>query len=388
MNNRFARQRGAMLVTSSLFMIFLIGLAAVVVDVGHMMTARNALQNAADAAALAGASCLTRSSAPSGQDCTSTPSASLNWAMAKTKAELTIRLNHVDGVSLVDGTVTTGYKNMAGTPANLQATTLSPVGAYDKPAVWVQLRKAPGSNGGPLQMLMTNLYGASGLSMTVTAVAVISSPATVPPNTLIPYAINQCMFNLYWDAARNAPRLATRTSLNGVPQVLGQPWVFRIGSSYHYPDCESGQWTSFGSHAGNNGDEEDEEDEDEGGDAGQSKNRSSSKSQFTSANLSALSIGDLVAIQPGTKTALYNSLDAQYPTPPGADVTLAVVNQADGLDKVGSTPVVGFAGFHITDIRGGSDKYIQGQFIQNTTTAGASGVGAYFGTYTPPRLAQ
>ena len=377
-----------MLVTSSLFMIFLIGLAAVVVDVGHMMTARNALQNAADAAALAGASCLTRSSAPSGQDCTSTPSASLNWAMAKTKAELTIRLNHVDGVSLVDGTVTTGYKNMAGTPADLQAITLSPVGAYDKPAVWVQLRKAPGSNGGPLQMLMTNLYGASGLSMTVTAVAVISSPATVPPNTLIPYAINQCMFNLYWDAARNAPRLATRTSLNGVPQVLGQPWVFRIGSSYHYPDCESGQWTSFGSHAGNNGDEEDEEDEDEGGDAGQSKNRSSSKSQFTSANLSALSIGDLVAIQPGTKTALYNSLDAQYPTPPGADVTLAVVNQADGLDKVGSTPVVGFAGFHITDIRGGSDKYIQGQFIQNTTTAGASGVGAYFGTYTPPRLAQ
>eukprot|EP01041_Mallomonas_annulata_P020084 gene20084-39698_t len=154
-------------------MIFLIGLAAVVVDVGHMMTARNALQNAADAAALAGASCLTRSSAPSGQDCTSTPSASLNWAMAKTKAELTIRLNQVDGVSLVDGTVTTGYKNMAGTPANLQATTLSPVGAYDKPAVWVQLRKAPGSNGGPLQTLMTNLYGASGLSMTVTAVAVI-----------------------------------------------------------------------------------------------------------------------------------------------------------------------------------------------------------------------
>ena len=380
-----------MLVTSSLFMIFLIGLAAVVVDVGHMMTARNALQNAADAAALAGASCLTRRSAPSGQDCTSTPSAALNWAMAKTKAELTISLNQLDGVSLVDGTVTTGYKNMAGTPAHLQATTLSPVGAYDKPAVWVQLRKAPGSNGGPLQMLMSNLYGASGLSMTVTAVAVISSPATVPPNTLIPYAINQCMFNLYWDTASNAPRLATRTSLNGVPQVLGQPWVFRIGSAYHYPDCDSGQWTSFGSHAGNNGDEEDEEDEeeeDEGGDAGQSKNRSSSKSQFTSANLSALSIGDLVAIQPGTKTALYNSLDAQYPTPPGADVTLAVVNQADGLDKVGSTPVVGFAGFHITDIRGGSDKYIQGHFIQSATTAGASGVGAYFGTYTPPRLAQ
>lgn len=350
MNKVLAKQRGAMLVTSSLFMIFLIGLAAVVVDVGHMMTARNELQNAADAAALAGATCLTRSSAPSGQDCTSTPSASLNWDMTRAKAQQTIGLNQLDAVPLLDGTVTTGYKNMAGTPADLQATTLSPVGAYDKPAVRVQLRKAPGSNGGPLQTLIMAMYGGSGLSMTATAVAVISSPATVPPNSLIPYAINQCMFNLYWDTASNSPRLATSTSLNGVSQVVGQPWEFRIGSSYHYPNCESGQWSS--------------------------------------GTVSGLAIGDLIEIQTGTKTALYNSLSAKYPTPPGADVSLAVVNQASGLDKVGSTPVVGFAGFRITDIQGGSDKYIQGHFIQGATTPGSSGVGAYFGTYTPPRLAQ
>jgi Flp pilus assembly protein TadG len=380
MNNRFARQRGAMLVTSSLFMIFLIGLAAVVVDVGHMMTARNALQNAADAAALAGASCLTRSSAPSGQDCTSTPSASLNWAMAKTKAELTIRLNQVDGVSLVDGTVTTGYKNMAGTPANLQATTLSPVGAYDKPAVWVQLRKAPGSNGGPLQMLMSNLYGGSGLSMTATAVAVISSPATVPPNSLFPYAINQCMFNLYWDTARNAPRLAV-SSTSG--QVKDQPLQFKIGllddddDDDHDDGCDSGKWSSFGSNDRKGGDEEN--------DGKGEKNAKSSKALMTSGNASAVSIGDPIVIQRGTKTD-FDNLAAQYP--PGADVTLAVINQAKGLDKISSTPVVGFAGFRITVIQFGSDKYIQGHFIQNTTTAGASGVGAYFGTYTPPRLAQ
>jgi Flp pilus assembly protein TadG len=383
MNNRFARQRGAMLVTSSLFMIFLIGLSAVVVDVGHMMTARNALQNAADAAALAGATCLTRSSAPSGQDCTSTPSTSLNWDMARAKAQKTIGLNQLDTVPLVDGTVTTGYKNMAGTPADLQATTLSPVGAYDKPAVRVQLRKAPGSNGGPLQTLIMAMYGGSGLSMTATAVAVISSPATVPPNSLIPYAINQCMFNLYWDTASNAPRLATRTSLNGVPQVLGQPWEFRIGSSYHYPNCESGQWSSGGSEQDNEDNEGDEGDEGKG-----EKNGKASKALISSGNVNGLAIGDLVEIQPGTKTALYNSLAAQYPTPPGADVTLVVVNRAIGLDKVGSTPVVGFAGFRITDIQGGSGKYIQGHFIQSATTPGSSGVGAYFGTYTPPRLAQ
>ena len=51
-------QRGSMLVTASLFFIILIGFAALAVDVGHMMIARNELQNAADAAALAGANCL------------------------------------------------------------------------------------------------------------------------------------------------------------------------------------------------------------------------------------------------------------------------------------------------------------------------------------------
>ena len=68
-------QKGAMLITMSLFFITLIGFAAVAVDVGHLMVARNELQNAADAAALAGANCLNKTPTSSGLDCTSTPSA-------------------------------------------------------------------------------------------------------------------------------------------------------------------------------------------------------------------------------------------------------------------------------------------------------------------------
>ena len=368
MNKSRLKQQGAMLITASFLLLFLIGLTAVVVDVGHLMAARTALQNAADAAALAGANCLTRSSAPSGLDCSSTPSAALNWSMANTKAQQAVGLNAVDGMALVDAIVTTGYKNLTGTPAGLQAMNLSPIGPYDKPAVMVQLSKAAGSNGGPLQMLMTSMFGTKAWSLTATAVAVISSPGKVPPNRILPQVINRCMFDLYWDSASNAPRLATSNLLNGVPQVVGQPWVFRIGSSYHYPNCDSGQWSLVGSSDSNS--------------------VTGISNQISSGNATALSIGDLVVIEPGTKTALYNNLSAQYPTPPGADVTLAVVNQPNNLDQAGSTPVVGFAGFHIADIKGGNDKYIQGNFIQGGTTAGASGIGAYFGTYTPPRLAQ
>jgi hypothetical protein len=152
-------------------------------------------------------------------------------------------------------------------------------------------------------------------------------------------------------------------------------WAIMITD--HDDGCDSGKWSSFGSNDRKGGDEEN--------DGKGEKNAKSSKALMTSGNASAVSIGDPIVIQRGTKTD-FDNLAAQYP--PGADVTLAVINQAKGLDKISSTPVVGFAGFRITVIQFGSDKYIQGHFIQNTTTAGASGVGAYFGTYTPPRLAQ
>ena len=44
------RERGAMLIVASLFLIPLIGLMALAVDLGHILIVRNELQNAADAA--------------------------------------------------------------------------------------------------------------------------------------------------------------------------------------------------------------------------------------------------------------------------------------------------------------------------------------------------
>lgn len=385
------RQKGAMLITSSLWFITLIGFAALAFDIGHLLIVRNELQNGADAAALSGANCLNKKTAGSGTECTKEQSPTLNWAIASTVATDFIGRNKSDGTSLVNGTVQTGYWDINGGAA-LQATTLSPLGPCtitggvmttpcDKPAVMVTISRSSGNNGGAVGTLIAAMFGGDAIPISASAVAVISSPGNVLPGTLIPQAINKCMFDNYWDVATGSPKIyngATGDPLNPYNlSTAGKPYTVRIGSSYHYPDCFSaGQWTSF--------------------DLG-SASAAVMKDLIDTGNKTSLSIANgrtcapgvdyCAYIQPGTKAVGYKDLDNKYPTPPGADVTVVVVDTAD-LTTPGQVPIVAFAGFHITDIQGGSEKYIQGHFIKGATTSGSSGIGPYYGTYTPPRLAQ
>lgn len=372
------RQTGSMLITASIWLIMLIGMTALAFDVGHLLIVRNELQNAADAAALAGANCLDKTTAGSGTDCTTVKSASLNWSIANTKALNSIGLNQSDGTGLVNGTVETGYWNINGGTI-LQPSSLTPLGpctmvagvmttACDKPAVRVTLSRSAGSNGGPVGTLIATMFGAVETSISTRAVAVISSPGSVTPGSMIPTAINKCMFDQFWDSTTGSPKIYTGSPVDPYGlSTIGQPWEFRVGSAYHYATCYSGQWTSFGLDQ---------------------NSASDIKNLINNGNATQLSIGDNTWIEPGTKVSNYNDLDAKYPTPPGADVTMPVVDLASDLTTKGTAAIVAFAGFHITDIQGGSAKYIQGHFTNNITTGGSSGIGPYYGIYTPPRLAQ
>ena len=160
----------------------------------------------------------------------------------------------------------------------------------------------------------------------------------VGASAVIPQAINKCLYDLYWDATSNSPRLATTSTLNGVPQVIGTPWELRIGSAYHYPSCDSGQWTTFDQDTNDTG---------------------SVRQLIANGNGSPLALGDATWIQPGTKSSLFDDLSDRYPTPlspPTAntsaalDVTLLVVDQPNGLNTKGTAPIVGFAGFEDVDI--------------------------------------
>ena len=73
-------------------------------------------------------------------------------------------------------------------------------------------------------------------------------------------------------------------------------------------------------------------------------------------NPDPIEIGDMIWIEPGTKTALYSDV------PVGEDVLLPIVTDISTHAK---NAIVGFGPFHITASVGGSGKYIQGHFITN-----------------------
>ncbi len=371
-----------MLVFAAGIIALLAGFAALAIDVGRVFIVRNEMQNVADAAALAGANCLNRQSlSGSTTDCISATPSTLNWTRASAKATDQLGRNTADNraVSTTDAghLIEVGYWNVNGGTA-LQPTSLSPLGPCtvvggvmtsqcDKPAVKVTVTKDAGKNNGPITMLTKVMFAGSDVPMSASAVAVISSPGKVASGSLIPQVINKCMYDKYWNAATGQPVIYTGTPVD--PYGLsskGQPWEFYIGSAYQYGTCQSGQWTTFDQNV---------------------NSQSAVGTLITNGNPSPIAIGDLTWIQPGVKTASYDDLDAKFPSPPGADVALIVVNTLDLTNK-GQVAVVAFAGFHIDDIQGGSGKYLKGHFIANYIAPGSGGIGPFYGTYTPPRLAK
>ena len=162
------------------------------------------MQNVADSSALAGANCLDRQSlGGSTTECTSINATTLNWTRASAKAIAQLGNNTAANIAIsttdAGHQVSTGYWNLlTGSPSGgTLSTTFSPLTVNDKPAVSVIITKDTGKNNGPIAMLTRMMFGGSDVPMTAKAVAVISSPGSVLPGSLIPQAINKCMFDLY-----------------------------------------------------------------------------------------------------------------------------------------------------------------------------------------------
>jgi len=334
---RGQRQRGAIAIIVAILLPVMLGFIALAVDISRELVVRNQLQNAADAAALAGAGKL---------QWTNT---STTWADASSKASAAIGLNSADGQTLSTGTVSVGYWNVTGSPSGMQSTTITP-GSNDFPAVKVTVSRTAGSNGGPIQTYFAGLIGTSAIDVSATAVATIAAPGTAKPGALFPLAISQCMYQNYWDSTTGQPKLDPST---------GKPYVFDIGSSYHYGPCLSGQWTTFNVNA---------------------NDTPTVENLITNGNPTSLSIGDNTWIQTGTKTAIYNTVTVP------SEVLLPVVGDVSSNAAV---PIVAFAAFQITAVDGGSGKYIEGHFTSDflaTNVGPGSGGGTYYGAYVPPVL--
>jgi Flp pilus assembly protein TadG len=315
-------------------LIAALAVAAFSIDIGHGFLARYELQNAADAAALAGAGSLLPGS-PNPQ-----------WSLAQANAASAISLNSSDGVQLKTASVQSGFWNLTGFPAGMQASTILP-GTYDNPAVQVTVSRATGLNGGPVSFLFAPIFGVNDGPVTASAVAVVSAPGYIAPGGLFPMAIGKCIFDQYWDTQTGAPKL----------DPTGQTFTFQFGNGDTNNGCEAGQWTSFQTN---------------------SNDVPTVRGLIAGGNPTGLSIGDSIWIQSGVKATIYDSVL------PGHDVLIPVVQQVASANAA----IVGFAPFHIDSVDK-SSKYIQGHLITGyKITAGTGQSGPYYGAYVPPRLAQ
>lgn len=322
--SRRISQHGALLIMMVPLLMVMLGLTALVVDIGRIMIVRNELQNAADAAALAGAGKLQKYMQP-------------NWTAAELAAHEAVPLNYTEHEALLEGQVELGFWPVSGVGGLRAHDTLPGAPQLDEnPAVRVTISRSQGLNHGPLQFIFAPLLGWQQRALAASAVAIITTPGFASAGTLFPMVLNKCMLSQLW--------------ANGVP--LNPTQSIRIGSAYHYDNCSAGQWTSLDLF---------------------SQSARVAKQLLVDGNNIDLNVLDETFIQSGTETSIYSAVQQMINANGGyLEVLMPVVDSPD-LSISGPLPIVAFAPFRVTASVGGSDKYIEGQFIENYKAAGTSG---------------
>jgi Flp pilus assembly protein TadG len=361
---RFSKsQRGGVLILVAAALPVLLGFAALAVDIVWITLARSELQRAADAAALAGAGSLTKASPPS-------PSY-YNWPAAEAEATLRIQLNNASSTkeSFTDGDVSTGWWNIS-SPGNLTATdsTVSLQDGYTNPsslgsgtwlpAVRVRMRFADEENKGPLGLLFAKVLGFDESTVTASSVALIAAPTEADQGALFPFAINKCIYDLYWDKATNTP---TKVQ----PMKLGNSHVETGLVNGVLVSCTTGEWTTFKNTS--------------------SVNTNDMVAIVKNGNPVPVNVGELITTNNGVAAA---ALQAAAEFSVGKTFMMPVV---DGVGTSGQYKVIAFAPIKITTAQAtGNPKFIEGQLVGGVSVGkmrpGLSDA-PYLGGYIPPMLA-
>jgi Flp pilus assembly protein TadG len=358
------RDKGVVAVIVALLLPVLLGFGALAVDIGYRFLIQNEMQNAADATALAAAACL-YGRADCGNQNASTP----DWGGAAGRGNSFASSNSVEQTDVNSVHIDYGYWNITKTNPTLLELPYAP-GTNDLPAIRVTINKSDTENGGGAATFFAKIWGINAMPLSATAVAAVSYAGTAGPGALFPLVVTKCLYDSYWNAATSQPKKATSNAPlpnTTWPQTPGQPYYFRMTSSYHAGPCESGQWSSLDID---------------------SNNVPTIRNLIFDGNSTSISIGGKVWIQPGTKTTLYSDVNACSAAGNKA-CEYVMVPVVEDISTHAYTPVVGMACLHILSATGGSGKYILAQMSADADKCqakGSSGSGPNFGMYQPPRL--
>ena len=312
-------QRGGVAILFALCLPVLLGFAALAIDLARLNLIKVELQNAADAAALGGARSISEpSTAPSDQP--------YNWTAARAAALVVARSNYANAAQIQDATIETVYW-----PSLLPSTSVPNAG--DRPAIRATIVIDGTHNNGPLNFFLAPLLGISQKDIQARATAV--QPPSGGSTGVFPVVINKALYNNYWNASTNTPKLDPDTR---------KPYIFDISFK---KGTRMGGWTSF---------ETDNND------------TKTLRNLIISGNTTPLAINDLIWIQPGVHEPLFDKdgkdgKDGKDIIPSNVDKSFFVVESVLTNDDL---PIIGIVGFHIirTD-KNGSDSFIRGQFLFN-----------------------
>lgn len=343
-NRKNSCQRGVTSLVFALLLPILLGIGALAVDFAYLLTVKNELQNAADAAALGGANYLYTNGQP-------------NWNVAIQKAQDAITINSAAGNTLRDATVTAGYWNLLLPSQTLQSLPMTPT-INDVPALKVVVSKNSKQNFGEVNVYFAKFLGILSAPVSVSSVAGRASPGTVEPGGAFPIVMSQCMFDSYWNfnAVPPGPQIDPQTKQNK---------IFQLGDTT-YGSCASGQWTSLDAD---------------------SNSASFIKNLIVNMNPKKISIGDLIWVQTGVKSSNYDDINScsaagskscEY-------VTIPIANNIAGHAH---SPISGFACLHILRAVGGNSKFIEVQMSTNCEANYSGGVGPGYGVVSPSSLLQ
>ena len=338
----FDNSRGVAAVMVALTLTVLLAMGAAAIDIGHALVARNELQNAADAAALAGARTL--GIAYEGM----TPAQMAIYTLTGgdraaivAAAQTTSALNHAAAVnvSVNAAEVQVGLWNSA-------TKTFSPTANQPRSVRVVTHRD--GSVNGPISTFLANVVGMSSVNVSAAATAELTAISSTPLGALdFPLAISELFFSQFGcgDSIQLYPSNGTPQSCAGFTTFEQTPSNDRamrdilngmIAGTYQAPPTTAGV----------------------------------TQLQFTNGTLSN-----------PTWTALRN-LYLQKSAETGYWDALVPVYQGSDCSPSGAIPIVGYANIRITNVAGPPTHTVTGNVSCPLFQGGGLGGGPAFGVFT------